>query len=231
MTSRRLTLKGSGFAVFDEFLVPGEFAFVRRALSSLEFRRVGADYLSPSAGWSPEDVAPYESRPYSLPSPDATRDPVTVALSLVVKALRDVAPSLDDLIDPSHERVVFRSFLYQQSSGLTWHSDSRKSGGIVLYYHDKWHRRWGGELLVADPSLRLERRHGTASHETEASVAESEDDDGYCIRALSNRLVVLRQGTAHKIAVVSPAAGAHVRRSLTGFFVDDADPGVVAHAR
>jgi hypothetical protein len=221
---QRLTLQRSGFAVIDAFLAAKEFAFLRQALSRLEYRVAGSDYVPVGAAWSPEELRPLESRPYDSSIARDTADPVSVALALFVDAIGDAADLVGETCGLSSESArsfSLRSYLYPQSVSLNWHSDAGKGGAFTYYYHDKWHRRWGGELLIADPALRPTSATSASSDEARQPPIASEDDDGYLLRPLPNRLVIVRSGTAHKIAPVSRAAGAHCRRSLTGFFAAD----------
>jgi hypothetical protein len=216
---QRLTLLRREFAVIDGFLTDKNFAFLQRGLSRLEFRTVGSDYIPGGAAWSLEDQRPMESRPYQSTMPRGNADPITVAMGLFIDAMEGLSDVVGDVCGLSPEGAKtysVRSYLYPQAVSLNWHSDARKGGAFTFYYHERWHRKWGGELLVASPEL-----HPAAGAEerSDGDLPEpSEDDDGYMLRPLSNRLVIVRAGAAHKIAPVSRAAGSHVRRSLTGFF-------------
>jgi Rps23 Pro-64 3,4-dihydroxylase Tpa1-like proline 4-hydroxylase len=140
-----------------------------------------------------------------------------------MEEIADVVSEVSGLSPEGAKTYSVRSYLYPQAVSLNWHSDARKGGAFTFYYHERWHRKWGGELLVASPEL-----HPAAGAEGQAGrelPEPSEDDDGYMLRPLSNRLVIVRAGTAHKIAPVSRAAGSHVRRSLTGFFATEDDTG------
>lgn len=219
---QRLTLLRREFAVIDGFLTEKNFAFVQRGLSRLEFRTVGSDYIPGGAAWSIEDQRPMESRPYQSTMARGTADPITVALGLFIDAMEaaaDVAVEVCGLSPEGAKTYSVRSYLYPQAVSLNWHSDARKGGAFTFYYHERWHRKWGGELLVASPELHTSATAG------DDPQAPSEDDDGYMLRPLANRLVIVRSGAAHKIAPVSRAAGSHVRRSLTGFFAAENEAG------
>lgn len=94
-------------------------------------------------------------------------------------------------------------YVYPYGTGLDWHLDDQHyAGAFTLYVHPQWKTTWAGELLVASPPFDKEQ-----STQTGAFVAPR-----------SNRLVILRGGTPHKISRVSPLAGENFRRSIAGFF-------------
>lgn len=205
--------------MIDGFLTERHFAFLRQALRRLEYRTVGSDYMSLGAAWTPEELRPLESRPFDSGIERNPADPVSVALALFIEAIDHASDLIRDVC-ALHAVGTYslRSYLYPQSVTLNWHSDVGKGGAFTYYHHEKWHRRWGGELLVADATVGV---GSDATGEGPDEAPPSEDDDGYVLRPLPNRLVILRSGVAHKIVPVSRAAGAHTRASLTGFIASD----------
>ncbi len=127
--------------------------------------------------------------------------------------------------------------LYQAGQGLVWHRDSEDNVGSWIYYaHPDWNIEWGGELLLAD-ARDLPREYGVYFHRLRAtrdlpapppwqSHLDNEDANnllmargfGSFVTPKPNRLVVIKGGTAHAIAKITPAAGRHVRASIGGFF-------------
>src|SRR5262249_3761056 len=48
-----------------------------------------------------------------------------------------------------------KAFLFPSGSGLSWHSDRfGRKASFSFYAHPHWNVQWGGELLVADESLK-----------------------------------------------------------------------------
>jgi Rps23 Pro-64 3,4-dihydroxylase Tpa1-like proline 4-hydroxylase len=133
------------------------------------------------------------------------------------------------------------TYLYPQGTGLSWHVDVPRlyTGAYIFYAHPTWNCQWGGELFVADESGRpqeldqgtvtLLRREGTQLRPTTVRVPAFLDNErenaelgrigmGRYIAPKPNRLVVIASGNPHMINRVNPAAGSHVRCSVSGFF-------------
>lgn len=104
----------------------------------------------------------------------------------------------------AYRAVTARVYRYAHGTSLDWHVDSVEhySGAFVLYAHEVWDRRWGGELLVVGRD-----RHAAGEH------------DGTFLEPRPNRLVVIGGGAPHRVTRVTAAAGDHVRTSIGGFFV------------
>lgn len=130
--------------------------------------------------------------------------------------------------------------LYERNSSLYWHRDSPSivTGSSTYYCHPEWNVQWGGELFVADESARgIPEDFGptmTSPKEVmgkgmvqlsahldnrEANAALMEAGMGHYIAPKPNRLVVMQTGNPHMINKVQPAAGDHVRASVTMFLI------------
>ena len=177
--------------------------------------------------------------------PVERRFPTHLAIDVLIRRLQFLAEDLPDLVGRAgHDFVALsaRPFLYPAGSGLSWHTDiGFYSGAFTYYAHPRWSASWGGELMFADESacdrslgekirmaLVVEGGHpvGTAKTIVPPSLDQESVDAVLCERgageyvmALPNRLVILKQGTPHRVARVDTAAGDNVRCSIAGFFV------------
>jgi Rps23 Pro-64 3,4-dihydroxylase Tpa1-like proline 4-hydroxylase len=201
----RAILDDLGIGVRDDFLAPAEFEQLRADLATLRYRRV--DNREGTTAWSIAEEPPRESPILYSDSTFDRSDPRQAALE---RFARQLAASLNEFhglmgVEPGEGvRFNLRSWLYPQRSGLTWHRDPGRAGAFAYYFHETWSPRWGGELQVADPG---DDTYGA----------------GRYFAPVPNRLVIIRSGTPHRIGLVSPAAGEHVRLSLSGFFFRQGD--------
>lgn len=137
--------------------------------------------------------------------------------------------------------------LYERNSGLYWHRDSPSivTGSCTFYAHPEWNVQWGGELFIAHESARaipddygphmiepkdvmgrgLVQLSGHLDNR-EVNRALMESGMGHYVMPKPNRLVVMRTGNPHMISKVQPAAGDHVRASLTLFLIRPGQEGV-----
>jgi hypothetical protein len=84
-----------------------------------------------------------------------------------------------------------RPFTYPQGSRLPEHRDGGDVAAAMIHYcHDAWEPGWGGQLVVA----------GTA------------------LEPVPNRLILVKGGTPHAVALVNERAGDHVRESVIALF-------------
>lgn len=178
---------------------------------------------------------------------DARRPPRSYPTHTAVDKLLDVVQAgVDGLIGLvgrrgiDYDAISACSYLYPQGTGLSWHADTPRlyTGAYVFFAHPAWNCQWGGELFLADDSEGLElgagtvialRRDGTQLRPTAVQLTAFLDNSrenadlgrmgmGQYVAPNPNRLVVIAGGNAHMINRVSPAAGDHVRCSISGFF-------------
>ena len=137
--------------------------------------------------------------------------------------------------------------LYERNSSLYWHRDTPSvvTGSCTYYAHPEWNIQWGGELFVAHPAaLSIPDRCGPSMIEpkevmgrgmvqlsghldnSEVNAALIDPGMGYYLMPKPNRLVILKTGNPHMISKVLPAAGDHVRASVTMFLIRPGKEGV-----
>ena len=137
--------------------------------------------------------------------------------------------------------------LYERGSSLYWHRDTPSvvTGSCTYYAHPEWNIQWGGELFIAHPAaLSIPDRFGPSMIEpkevmgrgmvqlpghldnSEVNAALIEPGMGYYVMPKPNRLVVMKTGNPHMISKVLPAAGDHVRASVTLFLIRPGQEGV-----
>jgi hypothetical protein len=130
--------------------------------------------------------------------------------------------------------------LYERGSSLYWHRDTPSvvTGSCTYYAHKSWNIQWGGELFIAHPSaLEIPASHGPSMispkevmgkglvqlsghlDNSEVNEALMASGMGYYVMPKPNRLVVMKTGNPHMISKIHPAAGDHVRASVTMFLI------------
>lgn len=126
--------------------------------------------------------------------------------------------------------LAFVPYIYPQGTGLSWHQENGIYAGSYIYYASpEWRADWGGELLIAEHEDGIDlcqhyqaqsgervslMNHLDSRHEDELLLKEGR---GTYVCPKPNRLVVLREGIAHKVNKVNMQAAPRV--SCTGFFV------------
>lgn len=230
------TFADDRYAVFDDFLSPVDRAGVWRFVQAQRYERVHAHGWDPV--WQLHDGEPLGSAVVSS-APDAHLDyaakvpgspalhayPTRTEIDRLFEEVSLSAPMFSRWIGArGADWHVFtaRAFLYPKLTGLGWHNDAAVFTGAFAYYaHPEWNCQWGGELFVA----RLAKgrtglpRTGSALDRREESRLLDEVSAGDYLAPKPNRLVILRAGTPHRINMVHPAAGMHVRSSIAGFFL------------
>ena len=154
------------------------------------------------------------------------------AIDHVVQGLLADPELYEGLVAPGWDRLSARAYVYPRDTGLSWHVDDHQlyAGAFIYYAHPVWNAHWGGELLLAElPQADPEDAEGDDEADELPIMAYRFETEAYSERLLEvgggsflmpkpNRLVLLA-GAPHMIARVSPAAGQHVRASVTGFFL------------
>ena len=135
----------------------------------------------------------------------------------------------------------------KRGSSLYWHRDTPSvvTGSCTYYAHPQWNVQWGGELFIAHPdALAIPEPCGPSMitpkevmgrglvplsghlDNTEVNAALMDAGMGHYVHPKPNRLVVMRTGNPHMISKVQPAAGDHVRASVTMFLIRPGQEGV-----
>lgn len=130
--------------------------------------------------------------------------------------------------------------LYERGSSLYWHRDTPSvvTGSCTYYAHKAWNVQWGGELFIAHPSAcNIPERNGPSMiapkevmgkglvqlsghlDNTEVNEALMASGMGFYVMPKPNRLVIMKTGNPHMISKIHPAAGDHVRASVTMFLI------------
>ena len=226
------------FAVFDDVLAPeAQRAFWQMFLNS-RLKTIHADGVR--AYFRPSDGNPYTSGniAWTTTPIEALLPPGVSAAQLPVQfyptksPLDPVFEALREAVRPCAEAVgregsdwigvLARLYAYPAGTGISWHSDdSDVTGAFIFYANPRWDVQWGGELMVAEPSVRYQLLHGHEhdfdnQHESQVLLRTGV---GRYVMPKPNRLVFLGAGNPHMVAKVAASAGDHVRASLAGFFM------------
>jgi hypothetical protein len=198
-----------------------------------EFRRVEA--LGLYGHWAFDDAAALRGPAVGYGFDLEARYPSKTPVDLVLDAVVEHSETFDGVLGPRGEAwELFSGFaqVYPRGVGLLWHRDSPDNAGSYTYYaHPQWNVAWGGELLLLDDDdidpdagIYFHRLRGDGKawqphlDNDDASELLMRHGVGRVVLPRPNRLVVLRGGTPHCVNKVLPAAGAHCRCSVSGFF-------------
>lgn len=135
------------------------------------------------------------------------------------------------------DKISCMLHVYLTGAELSWHKDGALGGGAYSFYiHDEWKHTWGGNLMVADLSTKVEPQlpmEGTSMEDMIGrdyklrsrtwNLSKERDmimNPGYgkYFAPLPNRLMITTGEVVHKVERVDQSAGENSRRSLTGFF-------------
>ncbi len=236
-----LVFKNDEFAVFDNFFSSIDFELAWNYFQSEEYKFIhstrwvkvnhlldGNPLLGPAylSDQNPEDKV---SKVY----------PVGNGMDLIFNKIRDHEQTIEPWVGKRDRDWKFffgRPYLYPQGTGLAWHDDyTGVTGAYILYMHPQWNSRWGGELMIADPSTNNMARPqkqvpGSSQPKILGPYIDNSFDSerllevgiGHFIQPKPNRFIVLKAGVQHMIKKVEAAAGDHSRCSISGFFLNPA---------
>lgn len=192
----------------------------------------GQPLLGPQLIWPSRP--PEELLPPGMKMPEMAFNqflcPTGKAVDGVLSAIKAQANAHPDIVGTELKDwigILAQLQVYPAGSGLSWHADLDVYTGAFIYYaHPEWNAQWGGELLIADRAVReaatgiRKRKHYFAADDF--SDALMTGGVGRWVAARPNRLVLLAGKDMHAVAKVNPAAGHHVRASMSGFFISPA---------
>lgn len=169
--------------------------------------------------------------------------PTSMGIDLVIRNFAEHGVKFSGLVGEEGKdwrTLVAAPRLYERNSSLYWHRDTPSvvTGSCTYYAHPEWNVQWGGELYIADasaldipdgfgPSMRPPQdvmglgRMQVSGHldNREVNAMLMESGYGHYVMPKPNRLVVMKTGNPHMITKIQPAAGDHVRASVTMFLV------------
>lgn len=228
------------FVVIDDFLPVDMQRHIWIYFQVENFARV--DVSSPTGQWAWHDGAALRGPTIGYRAKWHAKYPTGTAVDALMEALVQQEERLRPALGrygKDWDDFSASSSLYPSGTGLGWHRDAENNAGSFVYYvHPHWNVEWGGELLLGDVSqLSIPASEGPFFNPAPTGLADDgpswlnshlENErasqtllaagTGSFVMPKPNRLVVIRGGLPHKISKVSPAAGAHLRASLTGFF-------------
>ncbi len=220
-----IVLAEPGLLVVDNLVPAHSLHYIRNEMARGDYRSVHSPIWSKVWRlWDGEPLrgAPVVYDPQSLYTGEARRYPTFTSVDVLVDQILGMAAQHSDIVgtEGSNWKALFlASWIYPVGSALSRHVDGvRYSGAFTWFAHPRWGAHWGGELVVetADEGQDI-------SPELEPWVLEDGTDCGRGIATmvspLPNRLVLIGPNRPHRIARVDANAGARVRSSIAGFFL------------
>jgi hypothetical protein len=176
--------------------------------------------------WKLDDGTPLGGKEIVAPRPGPESPKLGEApLELLLAEVLKHPDYYRELLGEDWSRVSARPYVYPKETGLSWHVDDSDhyAGAFIYYAHPYWNAHWGGELLLAEMMEESEEEGEMPimAHRFETETYSERLMDvgsGTFIMPKPNRLVLL-SGAPHMVARISPAAGASVRASVSGFFL------------
>lgn len=215
-----------GVAIVDEFLGAWQWNSLQEYTRTESLRAVGgADWIRV---WRIGDGVPlrgitwehYKGQTYALDREGQTA-PVVISeiFENVISIFCNDVVRKAGICTDGWTKLCAALYAYPPRTSLAWHRDDDYMGSFVLYCHNYWGARWGGELLL--------RGEGKGAFTWDSFDSSSLDSEllqipfGYFVPPRSNRLVLMAANVPHMIAPVRELAGERVRLSLAGFFYRD----------
>jgi hypothetical protein len=234
----KCVFKNEQYGVFDDVLSPEHFELLWHCVQIQEHRSVHHDSWHRIWPLTGGDVlrSPilYSSFPEDIDMGPGCVYPSHTAMDLLLESLLAHLGIFEPWVGQEGQEwttLTACSYLYPPGSGLSWHHDRFYSGAYTFYAHPQWNSDWGGELMIADPACRNwstpkvevlgaeQRRSLPAALDNRAESERLMNPGvGSFVLPKPNRLVLLAGGVYHRINPVSPAAGHHLRCSVSGFF-------------
>jgi hypothetical protein len=222
---RRTVLAEPGLLVVDNLLPPHALDEIRFEMSKGDYRSVHLPaWRKVWRLWDGEPLrgAAVVYDPQSLYTREARRYPTFTSVDLLIDEIRRAAADHPDTVGVEGrdwKAVYLAPWLYPVGSALSRHVDgARYSGAFTWFAHPRWGVHWGGELVVEPPD-----DGQTIAPELEPWMLDDGTDCGSgigtMVSPLPNRLALIGPNRPHRIARVDPNAGARVRSSIAGFFL------------
>lgn len=239
-----LTKATGRYLVIDQLLPDSDFEELWKYMQVEHYHQVHA--FQWFGAWRLDDGQVMRAPDYSYGSVQGSvaKHPTGRPLDILFEAILSLKKELKAVIGEESkdwDGFSLLPMLYPRNSSLYWHRDNKSwAGSYTFYCHPEWNIHWGGEMLVGDGSMdSIPEEYGIffrkpqkirgaqdevslGSHldnsEANSLLLEEGIGAGDYIAPLPNRLVVLRGGVAHSVSKVLPAAGDHLRASMSGFF-------------
>lgn len=234
-----IALRQAGLVIEDGVLATPQLQALREQLAATEFRGVHAQKWD--RAWRLWDGNPQRGTSVYF-DPDrrfgwqGAHHPTATPLDTLIEQVRRAAlvhPDVCGLEGVDWVGLYLCPWLYPPGSALSMHQDAQQySGAFTFFVHARWSLHWGGELMAYPPlgewpATGRERAGDTLAGLSGHDTCLSDDGEGEldgpgfatAIAPRPNRLVLIGPDRPHRIARVDPLAGAHVRASLSGFFL------------
>ena len=214
------TFSHPNFSVVDDFLDEEQWTRLWSAFQFMDLLPV----TRTSGAWKLDDGVPLAGKECVVTrsggSASAAKANADADLSHLLQQVLDRRDLHELHVRGAWDRIVGRPYVYPRETSLSWHVDDHElyAGAFIYYAHPTWNAHYGGELLIAETDGAELPIMGYRFETEPYSDALLEVGCGNFIMPKPNRLVLL-SGAPHMIARVSPAAGAHVRASVAGFFL------------
>lgn len=214
-----------GLLVVDNLVPEHSLQYIRDEMARGDYRSVHSPTWSKV--WRLWDGQPLRGAsvvydPQTLYTGEARRYPTFTSVDVLIDEILGMTAQYSNIVgtERNNWKALFLApWIYPVGSALSRHVDGvRYSGAFTWFAHPRWGAHWGGELVVetADEGQDI-------SPELEPWVLEDGTDCGRGIATmvspLPNRLVLIGGNRPHRIARVDANAGARVRSSIAGFFL------------